>query len=134
LRAPTPKNSNLLTDAGPVTPVVVYTGPTRTPGEIANLASLPEAAEPARKKGKHQAPAAGKPAGGKAADAKPAEVKPAAAKPAPAKPAAAKPADGKAKDGKSTSNAAPWSPLSSSALAASPPPELGTQKQPATTQ
>jgi D-alanyl-D-alanine carboxypeptidase len=138
LRAPTPKNANLLVDAGPVTPVVVYTGPTRTPGEIANLASLPEAAEPARKKAKHKAPAAGKAADAKPADAKPAakpaDTKPATAKPAPAKPAAAKPADGKAKDGKSTSNAAPWTPLSSSALAASPPPELGTRKQPATTQ
>ncbi len=35
LRAPSP--GNLLLDPGPVTPVVVYTGPTRTPDEIAKL-------------------------------------------------------------------------------------------------
>jgi D-alanyl-D-alanine carboxypeptidase len=33
LRAPTPKNANLMTDEGPVTPIVVYTGPTRAPGQ-----------------------------------------------------------------------------------------------------
>jgi D-alanyl-D-alanine carboxypeptidase len=32
LRAPTPKNANLLSDEGPITPIVVYTGPTRIPG------------------------------------------------------------------------------------------------------
>jgi D-alanyl-D-alanine carboxypeptidase len=32
LRAPTPKNANLMSDEGPVTPIVVYTGPTRPPG------------------------------------------------------------------------------------------------------
>jgi D-alanyl-D-alanine carboxypeptidase len=32
LRAPTAKNANLLSDSGPVVPVVVYTGPTRPPG------------------------------------------------------------------------------------------------------
>lgn len=32
LRAPTAKNDKLLTEAGPVVPVVVYTGPTRPPG------------------------------------------------------------------------------------------------------
>ncbi|HTV36129.1 MAG TPA: D-alanyl-D-alanine carboxypeptidase family protein [Xanthobacteraceae bacterium] len=32
LRAPTAKNLNLLPDAGPVVPIVVYTGPTRPPG------------------------------------------------------------------------------------------------------
>jgi D-alanyl-D-alanine carboxypeptidase len=32
LRAPTAKNANLLSDAGPVVPIVVYTGPTRPPG------------------------------------------------------------------------------------------------------
>ena len=37
LRAPTPKNANLLGDLGPVTPTIVYTGPTRTPAELANL-------------------------------------------------------------------------------------------------
>jgi len=142
LRAPTPKNANLLADAGPVTPVVVYTGPTRSAADVANLANLPEAAEPARK-GKHKPTAAhhtdtkaadAKPTDLKPAAAKPTNPKPAAAKPAPAKPAAAKPTDGKPKDGKSTSGGGPWTPLSSSALAASPPPELGTQQKPATAQ
>ena len=32
LRAPTARNANLLSDAGPVVPIVVYTGPTRVPG------------------------------------------------------------------------------------------------------
>jgi len=32
LRAPSAKNANLLPDAGPVVPIVVYTGPTRPPG------------------------------------------------------------------------------------------------------
>jgi D-alanyl-D-alanine carboxypeptidase len=140
LRAPSPKNANLLADAGPVTPVVVYAGPTRTPAEVATLASLPEAAEPAKKKGKKK-PAAHA-TDTKAADAKPTDLKPAAkpaAKPAPTKPAATKPTDtkpkdGKSTDGKSTSNTGPWTLLSASALAASPPPELGTQKKPVAAQ
>ncbi len=32
LRAPTARNANLLSDSGPVEPIVVYTGPTRVPG------------------------------------------------------------------------------------------------------
>ncbi len=105
LRAPTPKN--LLQDAGPVTPTVVYTGPTRSEAEIAKLASLPEAAEPTKKKAKKKAVAA-KPGeartDAKTAVAKPADIKPAADKPKPAvKPAAAKkPADKKAASGKTT--------------------------------
>ena len=51
LRAPAPKN--LLSEPGPVTPVVVYTGPTRTADQIAALAALPDY-EIARKKGKHK--------------------------------------------------------------------------------
>ncbi len=94
LRAPSPKN--LLNDAGPVTPTVVYTGPTRSEADIAKLASLPEAAEPAKKKGKKKA------AGAKPAAAKAAAVKPAAEKPS-AKPAAAKkPADKIPASGKTT--------------------------------
>jgi len=72
LRAPTPKNLNLLSDAGPVTPTVVYTGPTRAQPDVA--------------------------------DTKPGHAKPSATEAA----------------------AGPWSPLSSSALAASPPAALGT--------
>ena len=97
LRAPTPKNANLLSDAGPVTPVVVYTGPTRTPAQIANLANLPEAADTGKKKAKH------KPVAAKAADAaKPAEGKPAVQSPRTRKPAAAKPAEKKPAAGKTT--------------------------------
>src|SRR5581483_9172306 len=92
LRAPT--DPVLLSDLGPVMPVVVYTGPTRTQAEIATLQALPEAAEPARKKGKSKA-AGAKPAGTKSAAVKPAEPtadKPAAKpKPSAAKPAAKKP-------------------------------------------
>jgi D-alanyl-D-alanine carboxypeptidase len=51
LRAPAPKN--LLSEPGPVTPVVVYTGPTRTPEQIAALAALPDY-EPSKKKAKHK--------------------------------------------------------------------------------
>jgi D-alanyl-D-alanine carboxypeptidase len=102
LRAPTPKN--LLTDDAPITPVVVYTGPTRTAAQIANLAAMPEADPTVKKKTKH---------------------KPAAAKATVGKKAAVEPADGaaqKLQDGKAA--VIPWTPMSSSALAASPPPDL----------
>jgi D-alanyl-D-alanine carboxypeptidase len=110
LRAPTPKNANLLSDAGPVTPIVVYTGPTRTPAEMANLpADL--VAEPVKKKSKR-----------KAAAAPPAEVKPAAGK------TSDKSTDGKTDaqgtTGKPSGSAVHWTPTSPSALAASPPPDL----------
>jgi D-alanyl-D-alanine carboxypeptidase len=89
LRAPTPKN--LLLDAGPVTPVVVYTGPTRSPAQIATLAAVPEAADPVvKKKSKHK-PEAAKPAGVKAAAAKPTDIQPATAKPTDGKAKADKP-------------------------------------------
>ena len=87
LRAPSPKN--LLNDLGPVTPVVVYTGPTRTPDQIAALAAL-AAAEPAKKKAKH------KPAEANAADAKKDEKK------EPAKPPQHKSASGKTSDNAGT--------------------------------
>jgi D-alanyl-D-alanine carboxypeptidase len=114
LRAPTPKN--LLADAGPVTPVVVYTGPTRTPAEIANLAAMPEAAEPAAKKKSKHKPAATKGKDGKSADAQPAD-----GKAVDGKAHAAQAAGGKAA---AAAAPVPWTPMSSSALAASPPPDL----------
>jgi D-alanyl-D-alanine carboxypeptidase len=43
LRAPARKGAALLSEPGPVVPVVVYTGPTRTPAEIAKLAAIEEA-------------------------------------------------------------------------------------------
>jgi D-alanyl-D-alanine carboxypeptidase len=124
LRSPSPKN--LLLDLGPVTPTVVYTGPTRSPAQLVTLAAEPVAADPVKKKSKHKT-AAG-PVAGKKADATPA-----AAKKSAAKPAVAKPKDGKAAAGKTTSeigtdgkaaDAGPWTPMSSAALATSPPPEL----------
>ncbi len=127
LRAPSP--GNLLLDPGPVTPVVVYTGPTRTPDEIAKLEAQ-IAAEPVKKRAKRRTAAA------KSGDheavtpddhkpAKPAEHK--AGKPAKHKPAAAK-LDGNAHDGNAAAvpGTPRWTPMSASALAASPPPELKT--------
>jgi D-alanyl-D-alanine carboxypeptidase len=154
LRAPTPKN--LLPDPGPVTPIVVYTGPTRNPAQLATLAAVPEAADPVKKKSKHKTTAAeSKKTASVAADAKtdaaaaeskktaaaPADGKKAAA-PADKKKSAAKPAakpkdakatgktteidapDGNAATAKTAAAASPWTPMSASALATSPPPEL----------
>jgi len=110
---------NLLPDAGPVTPVVVYTGPTRTPDQIAKLEAQ-IAAEPVHRKGKRKVAVAKH----EAAEHK--AVKPDVHR--PVKPAARKPAvdgqkvDGKKHDGKTA--AVQWTPMSSSALASSPPPEL----------
>ncbi len=110
LRVPTPKGAALLSDAGAVTPVVVYIGPTRTPDEIAKLATV-EPAAPRKKKGAAKSAA-------KHADAKETSGKEADGKGGDGKASDAKPSDGKASDGK------PWTPLSSSALAATPPSEL----------
>jgi D-alanyl-D-alanine carboxypeptidase len=92
LRAAPPKN--LLSEPGPVTPVVVYTGPTRTAEQIAALAALPPY-EPSKKKGKHKG-------GAKTAEAKQGEGK-SEAKREPRKDAAkAKPAQHKPSSGKTT--------------------------------
>ena len=98
LRAPT--NPVLLSDLGPVMPVVVYTGPTRSPSQLATLSS-DIAAEPDKKKTKHHKataarsnddqPAPEKPANKKSVVAKPTEAKPIVAKPT-VKPADTKPA------------------------------------------
>jgi D-alanyl-D-alanine carboxypeptidase len=100
LRAPTPKN--LLPDPGPVIPVVVYTGPTRSPAQIATLAAVPEAADPVKKKSKHKTAAA---AGGKktasvAADAKSTDAKSTDAKSTEAKSSEAKSSEAAPADGK----------------------------------
>jgi D-alanyl-D-alanine carboxypeptidase len=95
LRAPTPKN--LLSEPGPVTPVVVYTGPTRTAEQIAALAALPEY-EASKKKGKHKGAA-------KTADAKQIEGKPEAKKETKKDGAKAKPAQRKSSSGKTTDRA-----------------------------
>jgi D-alanyl-D-alanine carboxypeptidase len=122
LRAPT--DPVLLSDLGPVMPIVVYTGPTRTQDQLQSLQAMPEedAAAP-KKKGKAKAAVA------KSTDDKPAPAKP-AAKPAATKPTAKKPASGKDSQaepsGTKAASAGPWTALSSSALAGSPPPELRT--------
>ena len=117
LRAPTAKNANLLSDDAPIVPTVVYTGPTRTQAQIANLASEPEEADPGvQKKPKHK-PAAAKAKNGNSTGAKPAS----------GKSSNAKPTDGNTADGKITdvkTSPPPWTPMSSSALAATPPPDL----------
>jgi D-alanyl-D-alanine carboxypeptidase len=132
LRAPT--DPVLLSDLGPVMPIVVYTGPTRTTDQLQSLQAMPEedAAAP-KKKGKAKA-AAAKSSDAKSSDAKSTDDKPApaksAAKPAATKPTAKKPASGKDSQaepsGTKAASASPWSALSSSALAGSPPPELRT--------
>ena len=93
LRPPTPKN--LLSEPGPVIPVVVYTGPTRTAEQIAALAALPDY-EPSKKKGKHKGTktAEGKQTEGKAQNKK--EIKKDGGK------AAGKPAQHKSPSGKTT--------------------------------
>jgi len=92
LRAPASKN--LLSEPGPVTPVVVYTGPTRTPEQIAALAALPEY-EPAKKKPKHK--------GVKGAETQQTDGKPEAKKePKKDGKGAVKPAQHKPSSGKST--------------------------------
>ncbi|HEX4236797.1 MAG TPA: D-alanyl-D-alanine carboxypeptidase family protein, partial [Xanthobacteraceae bacterium] len=92
LRAPAPKN--LLSEPGAVTPVVVYTGPTRTAEQIAALAALPEY-EPSKKKGKHKGAA-------KTAEAKQIEGKAEAKKESKKDGVKAKPAQHKSSSGKTT--------------------------------
>ncbi|HMG79230.1 MAG TPA: D-alanyl-D-alanine carboxypeptidase family protein [Xanthobacteraceae bacterium] len=91
LRAPT--NPFLLSDLGPVMPVVVYTGPTRSPSQLATLSS-DIAAEPDKKKNKHHKATAARSNDDQAAPEKPANKKSIVAKPTDAKPAA-KPTDTK---------------------------------------
>jgi D-alanyl-D-alanine carboxypeptidase len=126
LRAPT--NPVLLSDLGPVMPVVVYTGPTRSPSQLATLTS-DIAAEPDKKKTKHHKataarsnddqPAPEKPANKKSVVAKPSEAKPIVAKPTDAKPAA-KPSDTKTAAQASASPAAPKKQAKPKPVAAPP--------------
>ncbi len=111
LRAPTPKGAALLSDYGPVTPIVVYTGPTRTPAELAKL-NARETAHHRKKK-----------AGARSAVAKSADEK--------AKDGKEKAADQKATNKKAATEmkagARSWTPTSPATLAASPPPDLKTK-------
>ena len=122
LRAPTPKGGALLSEEGPVVPVVVYTGPTRTPAQIANLSALQEAA-PHRKR-----------PGRKIAAAKPTDTKAADTKARGHQTRRSKAGDPKAADQKASTDTAAkpkagthWTPTSSSKLATSSPPELETK-------
>ena len=114
LRAPTPKGAALLSDFGAVTPTVVYTGPTRTPAQLANLAS--EAVSHHKKRGSAKT-AAAKPTDQKETDKKTAHQKGAGEKTKAEKDATDKKA-----------GAHSWTPTSPSALAASPPPGLETKR------
>ena len=84
----------LLSDLGPVMPVVVYTGPTRSPSHLATLSSDVAADPDNTKKKKHKATAA-RSNDDAAAPEKPANKKSIVAKPTEAKPIEAKPTDGK---------------------------------------
>ena len=112
LRAPTPKGAALLSDFGAITPTIVYTGPTRTPDQLAKLNVIADEPAAARHKGKRGRGAAAKPgadaAGEKASEAKGAEAK--------------------TDDGK-TRPVVHWTPTSSSSLTASPPPGLETKQK-----
>jgi D-alanyl-D-alanine carboxypeptidase len=112
LRAPTPKGAALLSDFGAITPTIVYTGPTRTPDQLAKLNVIADEPAAQRHKGKRGRGAAVKPgadAGGeKASEAKGAEAK--------------------TDDGK-TRPVVHWTPTSSSSLTASPPPRLETKQK-----
>jgi D-alanyl-D-alanine carboxypeptidase len=91
LRAPT--DPVLLSDLGPVTPIAVYTGPTRTADQIAKLAAVPEAAAaPGKKRGKHKAVATAAAEDESAAEKKPADKKSTEKKPTAVKPTEKKPA------------------------------------------
>jgi D-alanyl-D-alanine carboxypeptidase len=113
LRAPTPKGAALLSDFGAITPTVVYTGPTRTPDQLAKLNVIAD--EPASPRGKKR--------GGRTLAAKPTGADAAGEKAPEAKGTEAKAGDGKKRP------VVHWTPTSSSSLAASPPPGLETKQK-----
>ena len=83
LRAPTARNANLFPTMPAGEPIVVYTGPTRSPADLANLAAdrrRPNPPEEGQAEARRAQPAM------PAADAKPTDLKPAAAKPTPQNP------------------------------------------------
>jgi D-alanyl-D-alanine carboxypeptidase len=117
LRAPTPKNLSLLPDPGPVTPVVVYAGPTKTEAQIAALQAAAEAAPVKKKAKKKEASREAAKPDGKAVIAQPAVDN--------------GKTDGQGKTGKPTGSNVHYTPSSSSALAATPQPIAAAQKKPA---
>jgi D-alanyl-D-alanine carboxypeptidase len=104
LRAPT--NPVLLSDLGSGTPVVVYTGPTRT-GAQAAAPSTDDGTEPSKKKGKKKTAST-------TTDDQTTPEKPVARKP-PAKPVAARPPAKKPTD--SDAGAGLWTPMSPTSAA-----------------
>ncbi len=130
LRAPVPKGAALLSDYGAATPIVVYTGPTRTPEQLAHMNAEPlPAAHHKKKAGAKTAKSSDEKetsTDAKAAGRKTSDTKSPDAKSSDAKSSDAKPADTKAKGGKGKADTH-WTPTSSSSLTASPPPELGTK-------
>lgn len=116
LRMPTAHGAALLTEAGPVTPIVVYTGPTRTAAQLAHLANLPPERRAAHRRRKAEATAT-KEKNKKAPEAKSAEAKAADTKAADTK------AEGKEK---LRAHTHAWTPTSSASLATSPPTALRT--------
>ena len=82
LRAPVPKGAALLSDFNTEPPVVVYTGPKRTPAEVAKLNAIEPG--PAHKKKAGAKTAAAKPADDKAVDEKTPDAKATEHKPATA--------------------------------------------------
>jgi D-alanyl-D-alanine carboxypeptidase len=110
LRAPTPKGAALLSDLGAITPVIVYTGPTRSPDQLARLNVADEPAGPHRKK-----------KGGKALAAKSAEDSAGAAATPSSKAAETKPDNGK------TRPVVHWTP-SSTTLSPGAAPAAATDK------
>ncbi len=114
LRAPTPKGAALLSDLGAITPVVVYTGPTRTPDQLARLnVGADEPATGHRKK-----------KGARALAAKPGDETAPEPNAAANKGAEAKPGDGK------TRPVVHWTPTSATTISASPPPGLEVKPAP----
>ncbi|HEY2534302.1 MAG TPA: D-alanyl-D-alanine carboxypeptidase family protein [Xanthobacteraceae bacterium] len=115
LRAPNSKNANLLSDLTPVTPVVVYTGPTRTPEQLSRLANLKptEATASGRRKAKGKATAEkAKEESANDANGRVEKVKDTKAE------------GKKGVRGKRTAGADHWTPMTSTPLAISPPPDL----------
>jgi D-alanyl-D-alanine carboxypeptidase len=119
LRAPMPKGAALLSDQPAAPPIVVYTGPTRTPAQIATLSAVEEAAPHHKKKG---AKTEGKTEGKTGAQT--------AAKPPEEESTDKNSNGGKSAGPKATDGGKPrvkWTPTSTSTLATSPPSELETK-------
>jgi D-alanyl-D-alanine carboxypeptidase len=112
LRAPTPKGAALLSDFGAITPTIVYTGPTRTPDQLAKLNVIADEPAAQHHKGKRGRAAAVKPGADAAGEKAP----------------GAKGAEAKTDDGK-TRPVVHWTPTSSSSPTASPPPGLETKQK-----